>query len=131
MAQHTGNVEGREANNITVCGKRFYVPSDKIHLFEKYPTGSSVTLTEVKGTVTMITPLNGNAATGTTAAPVKAATKTNDDKIALEKFRQLPEEEQNRLIAKVAREILEDPKALREISSILASAICRKIEEGV
>jgi hypothetical protein len=130
MAQHTGKVEGREANNIIVCGKRFYVPSDKIHLFEKYPAGSSVTLTEVKGTVTMITPLNGNAATGTTAAPVKPVAKINDDKAALEKFRQLPEEEQHRLIARAAREIVEDPKALKEFSSILAAVIIRKIEGG-
>jgi len=77
--EHTGKVEGREANNIIVCGKRFYVPSDKVHLFEKYPAGSSVTLTEVKGTVTAITPLNGNAATGT-AAPVKPAAKIEHTK---------------------------------------------------
>lgn len=68
MAQHTGKIEGREGSNILICGKRFYVPPEKQWLFEKYPQGSPVTLTEVKGTVSMITPLNGNATIGTTAA---------------------------------------------------------------
>ncbi len=67
MAQHTGKIEGREGSNILICGKQYFVPPDKAGLFERFPEGSSVVLTEVKGTVTMITPLNGEAP-GTTAA---------------------------------------------------------------
>jgi hypothetical protein len=68
MAQHTGKIEGRVGSNILVCGKQYYVPPDKASLFEKFPEGSSVTLVEVKGTVSTITSLNGDATPGTTAA---------------------------------------------------------------
>jgi len=61
MAQYNGKIEGREGSNILACGKHFYVPPEKVWLFEKYPAGSSVTLTEVKGMVTMIMPLNGTS----------------------------------------------------------------------
>jgi hypothetical protein len=67
MAQYNGKIEGREGSNILACGKQFYVPPEKVWLFEKYPAGSSVTLKEVKGTVSMIMPLNG-----TSSEPVPA-----------------------------------------------------------
>jgi hypothetical protein len=61
MAHHTGIVEKREGSNIVVGGKQYYVPPEKHWLFEKYPPGISVTLSEVKGTVTTITPLKGDS----------------------------------------------------------------------
>jgi hypothetical protein len=61
MAQHTGMVEKREGNNIVIRGKQYYVPREKQWLFEKYPPGISVTLTEVKGTVSTITPSKGDS----------------------------------------------------------------------
>ena len=75
MAQHSGKVEGKVGSNILVCGKQFFVPPEKQWLFEKYPPGTSVVLTEVKGTVSMITPLNENTPPRPTAA-VNPAAKT-------------------------------------------------------
>jgi hypothetical protein len=75
MAQYNGKIEGREGSYILACGKQFYVPPEKNWLFEKYPVGSSVTLTEVKGMVTMIMPLNGTPSEPVPA--IKPAGKAN------------------------------------------------------
>jgi hypothetical protein len=72
MAHHTGKIEGRSGNNILIGGKQFYVPPEKVWLFEKYPPGLSVTVIEVKGTVSAINPLKSSPAS---SAPVKTIPK--------------------------------------------------------
>jgi len=75
MAQHTGNIEGRSGSNILICGKQLYVPPEKVWLFEKYPPGSSVTVIEVKGTVSAIKPFSSAAAAPAPAKTIPKAEK--------------------------------------------------------